>query len=313
MRKFISISFAIILTLSCTAEEKSSIPGIGPVSTIKKVHGDFQFTEGPARDIEGNLYFTDVAGNKIYKMDKDGEISVFLEPSGHANGLMFESNDKLIACQMDGRLVSINSTTKKVTVLTDKYNGTRYNAPNDLVVDKTGGVYFTDPLFRAPQPLPQKKQAVYYRNSEGEVTLLLDNLKAPNGIILSPDEKTLYVIPSMQKDMWAYPVTSPGTLGEGRVFCELTQAEGRDNSGGDGVSVDSKGNLYITSELGIQVFNPEGKLLGIIKFPEQPANVTFGGPEMKTLYVTARTSLYSAEMEIKGHSFSRGTNKDKKE
>jgi gluconolactonase len=304
MKKFVSILLVIIFTLSSTAKEKSSIPAIGPVSMIKKVQGNFQFTEGPAADMQGNLYFSDVAANKIYKMNTDGEISVFLEPSGHANGLMFENKDKLIVCQMDGKLISINPETKKITVLTDNYEGTRYNAPNDLVVDKAGGVFFTDPLFRAPQPLPQEKHAVYYRSADGKVKKLIDNLKAPNGVILSPDEKTLYVIPSMQKDMWAYSVTSPGKLGEGRVFCELSQTEGKDNSGGDGVSIDSKGNLYITSELGIQVFNVEGKLLGIIKFPEQPANVTFGGPEMKTLYVTARTSLYSAEMEITGHSFS---------
>jgi gluconolactonase len=303
MKKFIFILLAIILTLSSAAKEKSYIPGIGPVSPIKKVQGNFQFTEGPAWDSEGNLYFTDVSANKIYKMNKDGEISVFLEPSGHANGLMFKDKDKLIVCQMDGQVISINPGTKKITVLTGKYEGTRYNAPNDLVVDKTGGVYFTDPLFRAPQPLPQGKQAVYYRSADGKVKKLIDNLKAPNGIILSPDEKTLYVAPTMQKDMWAYPVTTPGKLGEGRVFCELTQVEGKDNSGGDGVSIDSKGNLYITSALGIQVFNGEGKLLGIIEFPEQPANVTFGGPEMKTLYVTARTSLYSVEMETAGHSF----------
>ena len=303
MKKFIFILLAIILTLSSAAKEKSYIPGIGPVSPIKKVQGNFQFTEGPAWDSEGNLYFTDVSANKIYKMNKDGEISVFLEPSGHANGLMFEDKDKLLVCQMDGQLIRVNTETKKITVLTNTYNETRYNAPNDLVVDKTGGIYFTDPLFRAPQPLPQSKQAVYYRSAEGKVKKLIDNLKAPNGIILSPDEKTLYVAPTMQKDMWAYPVTTPGKLGEGRVFCELTQVEGKDNSGGDGVSIDSKGNLYITSALGIQVFNGEGKLLGIIEFPEQPANVTFGGPEMKTLYVTARTSLYSVEMEIKGHQF----------
>ncbi len=305
MKKLTFSLLLIMVTLFCTAKENSSIPGIGPVGTIKKVQGDFQFTEGPASDMQGNLYFSDVSANKIYKMNTNGEISVFLEPSGHANGLMLESKDKLLVCQMDGQVISINPETKKITILTDKYEGTRYNAPNDLVVDKTGGAYFTDPLFRAPQPLPQKKEAIYYRSADGKVTRILDNLKTPNGIILSPDEKTLYVIPTMQKNMWAYPVTSPGKLGEGRIFCELSQREGKDNAGGDGVSIDSKRNLYIASELGIQVFNPEGKLLGIIKFPEQPANVTFGGPEMKTLYVTARTSLYSAKMEIKGHSFNK--------
>ncbi|MEJ2567823.1 MAG: SMP-30/gluconolactonase/LRE family protein, partial [candidate division WOR-3 bacterium] len=292
------ITFSLLLTmftLLCTAKDKTYIKGIGPISPVKKVQGDFQFTEGPAWDMQGNLYFSDVSANKIYKMNKDGGISVFIEPSGHANGLMFENKDKLLVCQMDGQLVSINPETKKVTVLTDKYNGNRYNAPNDLVVDKNGGIYFTDPLFRAPQPLPQEKQAVYYISNNGKVTLLLEIPEAPNGIILSPDEKTLYVISSMQKDMWAYPVISPGELGEGSIFCELSQAKGKDNSGGDGVSIDSKGNLYIASELGVQIFNLEGKLLGIIKFPEQPANVTFGGPNMKTLYVTARTSLYSAK------------------
>ena len=303
MKKLILVSLTILFTLSCTAKEKISIPGIGPISTVKKVKGDFQFTEGPVWDMEGNLYFSDVAANKIYKMNEKEEISVFLEPSGHANGLMFTDENNLIICQMDGKLISINPGIKKITVLTDKYEGTRYNAPNDLVVDKTGGVYFTDPPFRAPQPLPQGIEAVYYRSIDGKVTRLLDNLKAPNGIILSPDEKTLYVIPSMQKEMWAYPVSASGKLGEGKIFCELRQPEGQDNSGGDGVTIDSNGNLYITSGLGIQVFDVGGKLLGIIEFPEQPANVTFGGPEMKTLYVTARTSLYSVEMEIAGHSF----------
>jgi len=303
MKKLILVLFAIMLTLFCTAKDKSYIPGIGPVSEINKIQGDFQFTEGPAADMQGNLYFTDVSANKIYKLNADGKISVFIESSAHANGLMFESKNKLIACQMDGQLISINTKTKKTTILSDKYEGNRFNAPNDIVVDKNGGIYFTDPRFRAPQPLPQGKEAVYYRNTDAKTTRLRDNSKGPNGIILSPDEKMLYVIPTMQKDIRAYPVMSPGKLGEGRVFCELSQTEGKDNSGGDGVTIDTKGNLYITSELGIQVFNPEGKLLGTIQFPEQPANVTFGGPKMKTLYVTARTSLYSVEMEIAGHTF----------
>jgi len=303
MKKLILVLFLIMFTLFCTAKENSSIPGVGPVSPVKKVQGNFEFTEGPAWDTEGNLYFSDVSANKIYKMNKNGETSVFFEPSGHANGLMFERKNKLLVCQMDGQLIAINTETKKTTILSDKYEGNRFNAPNDIVVDENGGIYFTDPRFRAPKPLPQGKEAVYYRSTDGKITRLRDNSKGPNGIILSPDEKMLYVIPTMQKDMRAYPVTSPGALGEGRIFCELTQMEGKDNSGGDGVTIDTKGNLYIASALGIQVFNPEGKLLGIIKFPEQPANVTFGGPEMKTLYVTARTSLYSVEMEIAGHSF----------
>jgi gluconolactonase len=297
------ISLPMILSISLTAKDRAYIPGIGPVGEIKKVQGDFQFTEGPAADKEGNVYFTDVSANRIYKLSKDGKISIFIEPSNHANGLMVVSENKLIACQMDGQLVSIDLKVKKVDVLSSKYKGERFNAPNDLVVDKTGGVYFTDPLFRAPQPLPQVKEAVYYRSPDGVVSRLLGNLRAPNGIILSPDGKTLYVIPSMQKDMWAYTVESPGKLGEGRVFCILKQPEGRDNSGGDGLTIDIKGNLYIASELGVQVFNSKGELLGIMEIPEQPSNLTFGGPDMKTLYVTARTSLYSAQMEVVGYSF----------
>ena len=192
----------------------------------------------------------------------------------------------------------------KRTVLTGSYEGNRYNAPNDLVIDKQGGVYFTDPRFRAPEPWPQGKEAVYYRKPSGEVVRLIDDLKAPNGVILSLDEKTLYVIPSMSKEMMAYPVEAGGALGAGKVFCTLKQPADRDNTGGDGLTIDSKGNLYITSALGLQVFNPQGETLGIIEFPQQPANVTFGGKENKTLYVTARTGVYAVEMQAEGHRFS---------
>lgn len=297
------IALPMILSIPLTAKDKAYIPGIGPIGEIKKVQGDFQFTEGTAADIEGNLYFTDIPANRIYKLSNDGKISVFIEPSAHANGLMVVNKHKLLACQMDGQLVSIDLETKEVNVLSVKYQEVRFNAPNDLVVDKTGGVYFTDPRYRAPEPWPQGIEAVYYRNADGVVSRLVENLKAPNGIILSPDRKTLYVIPTMQKEMWAYPVKAPGKLGEGNVFCVLTQPKREDNTGGDGLTVDTKGNLYITSKLGVQVFNPEGELLGIIEFSEQPANVTFGGPDMKTLYVTARTSLYSTPMEAVGYIF----------
>lgn len=282
------------------------IPGIGPVGEIKKLHTGLQFTEGPAADRHGNLYFSDIPANKIYKLDSAGMLSTFLEPSNHTNGLMVNGAGRIVACEMDGRIVEIDPETKAVQALAAEYNGKRFNAPNDLVLDRQGGVYFTDPHFRAPMPLPQEKVAVYYRNAGGMVTRLVDDLRAPNGVILSPDEKHLYVVPTMQKEMMVYAVESAGKLGPGRVFCSLQQPEGKDNTGGDGLTIDSKGNLYITSGLGVQVFNPEGKLLGILKFPEQPANCTFAGPGNKTLFVTARTSLYSVEMEVAGHVFPAG-------
>jgi gluconolactonase len=279
-----------------------AIPGIGPKGEIRKLHGELQFTEGPTSDDHGNLYFSDIPANRIYKVDAVGVLSVFLEPSNHTNGLMY-NRGRLLACEMDGRLVAIDVASKDTKALAAQYNGQRFNAPNDLVVDREGGVYFTDPHFRAPMPLPQEVVAVYYAAADGRVTRLIDDLKAPNGVILSPDEKTLYVVPTLQKQMMAYPVMSPGKLGVGKVLCELQQPEGKDNTGGDGLTIDTNGNLYITSNLGIQIYDPHGKLLGILSFPEQPANCAFGGPGNRTLFVTARTSLYAVAMEAEGHVF----------
>jgi gluconolactonase len=219
---------------------------------------------------------------------------------------MVNAQGELVACEMQGRVVAISPDGKTVRPLAETYLGKRFNAPNDLVIDRQGGVYFTDPHFMAPQPLPQVVSGVYYINPKLEVSRLVDNLQAPNGVILSPDEKTLYVIPSMQAEMMAYPVEAPGQLGAGRVFCKLEQAAGKSNQGGDGLAIDTNGNLYITSALGLQVFNPQGKLLGIISVPEQPANVKFAGPDNRTLYVTARTSIYAIPMRATGHVFATG-------
>jgi len=275
------------------------VPGVEPV---EKVRGGYQFTEGPAWDGTGTLYFTDIPANRIYRWT-DGNQTVFLEPSGHCNGLMFTGAGKFYGCQMDGQLVSFDPRSKQVTVIAKEYEGKRFNAPNDLVIDSHGGVYFTDPRFRAPEPWPQGVEAVYYAAPGGRVTRLISDLKAPNGVILSPDEKTLYVVPSMSKDVMAYPVVGLGRLGEGRVFASLKQPEGVENSGGDGLTIDTKGRLYITSRLGVQVFKPDGSFVGVIKFPEQPANVAFGGPDRKTLYVTARKGLYRAATNATGHVF----------
>ncbi len=299
----LAFSVAAMATLGRAEEKSKSIPGLGPVGEIKKLHTGFDFTEGPAADAEGNVYFTDIPKEKIYKLDPAGKLSTFREKSNHANGLMLSAKGEIIACEMDGQLSAISADGKERRVVVEKHDDKRFNAPNDLVLDRAGGIYFTDPAFRAPTPLPQGKTCVYYADAAGKVTRLVDDLPNPNGVILSPDEKTLYVIPSGQKKMMAYPVESPGKIGSGKVFCELEQAKEGGNSGGDGLTVDVKGNLYITSGLGLQVFDPSGKKLGIIAFPEQPANVTFGGKDLKTLYVTARKSVYTCPMEIAGHRF----------
>lgn len=303
MKERLVFSLPLLLLAASFALADDKIPGINP-GEVKKLHGGFQFTEGPATDREGNLYFSDIPANKIHHVDPSGKLSVFLDPSNHTNGLMINAAGELYACEMDGRIVKIDLKTKKVAPVASEYEGKRFNAPNDLVLDKAGGVYFTDPHFRAPMPLPQGKRSVYYASAEGKVTRIIDDLPAPNGVILSPDEKTLYVIPTLSADMLAYPVEGPGKLGEKKVFCTLAQPEGaKMPGGGDGLTIDSQGNLYITSALGLQVFSSSGKALGIIKFPEQPSNATFGGPDNDTLYVTARTSVYTCKVEVKGHRF----------
>jgi gluconolactonase len=299
-----SLSLAIILALgkllspSLHAAEPTSIPGIGPAGDVVKLHTGFKFTEGPAADRAGNLYFSDVPNERIYKIDANGALSVFREKTNRANGLMVSAKGELIACEMAGRVVAFSPDGKDVRVLADGYEGKRFNAPNDLMLDKSGGVYVSDPSFDAPEPLPQGKTAVYYIDAYGKVTRLIDDLTQPNGLALSPDEETLYVIQTGPADMMAYPVESPGRLGKGRVFCKLQDKDGKRE--GDSCGIDSKGNLYVATALGVQVFDSSGKGLGVIPIPEQPSNVTFGGKDMKTLYVTARTSLYAIPMEQAG-------------
>ena len=283
-----------MLLLLLVPQENKPIPGIGPAGEVVKLHTGFKFTEGPAADAEGNVYFSDIPNNRIHKVDVDGKLSTFLENSEGANGLMVDAKGRLVACQGgSGRMVAIDVASKQVTVLAEKQ--AEKGKPNDLVIDRAGGVYFTDP----------GEMSVCYLSADGKASTILKELPRPNGVILSPDEKTLVVLPSGSPEVLAFPVTGPGQVGEKKVFCKLEQAEKGPPRGGDGLTVDTKGNFYFTQpSLGaIQVVSPEGKTLGLIRFPEGPANCTFGGKDLKTLFVTARTSLYTVRMEATGHRF----------
>lgn len=280
---------------------QTELRGLGTVGKVSLIQSDFQFTEGPAKTPDGSLYFTDIPAESIFRLSPEGQIDLFFKPSLHANGLMYGGDNRLLACQMDGRLVAIDLKSKETTVLANEFEGKRFNACNDLVIDQAGGIYFTDPRFRAPEPWPQVKEAFYYRTPAGKVSRLGSDLAAPNGIALAPDEKMLYVVPSMQSEMMAYEILEPGKLAAGRVLCKLKQVAGATGTGGDGLAVDTLGNLYITSAAGVQVISPEGQSLGIIECPEHPANCAFGGADNRTLFITARTGLYRCDAPVPGH------------
>jgi gluconolactonase len=288
---------ALLLVIGATvARGEGPIPGIVSKPEVARVQTGFVFTEGPTADAEGNLYFTDVRDNKILKLDTNGKLSTFLENSQGSNGLGFDGKGRLIVAQGGAaRVVAIDVATKQITVLADKFDGKPLARPNDLVVDRQGGVYFTDP----------DPKSVYYIGADGRVSRLIDDLPRPNGVLLSPDEATLYVVPSGSPDVMAYPVEAPGKIGSGRVLARLEQPGAGAAKGGDGLAVDSLGNLYLAVPAlkAIQVVSPAGKTLGLISVPEGPSNADFGGKDLKTLYITARTSLYAVPTEVKGHRF----------
>ena len=300
-----SLATALFAVLLCTPNYLLATDTLADLvaGEVELVREGFEFTEGPAMDLDGNVYFTDIPAEKIHRLDLSGEITTAIEGSKHTNGLMFDGAGKLIGCQMDGEVVVYDLNTKSSTVLAGEFDGKRFNAPNDLTIDKQGGIYFTDPLFRAPNPLPQETMGVYYRDPTGKVHQVIKDLPAPNGIGLSADESTLYVIPTQSSEMLAYTITEAGKVGESRVLCALKQPEDQPASrpgGGDGMTLDEHGNLYITTQTGLQVFSSAGEYVGTISLPQQPANVAFGGKDGKTLVITARTGVYRVAMKVAG-------------
>jgi gluconolactonase len=274
----------------------TNIPGIGPIGPIEQRHLGLAFTEGPAADAHGNAYFSDVQANRIYRSDTRGLLSLFLPNSSACNGLMFDQSGRLIACQRDQRrIIAIDIATTNVTPLAGSFMDGPFIGPNDLVVDSSGGIYFTDPNFAGGQN--GATQSVYYVDVHGAVSQVINDLSRPNGVILSIDERTLFVVLSGAARLMSYPVLGPGLLGPG-ITNAIPQT-------GDGMTIDTEGNLYLCQPSANQILvrAPSGATLGRITFPEPPANCTFGGPDRRTLFVTARTSVYVCRMEAAGHRF----------
>jgi gluconolactonase len=269
---------------------------IAPGAKLEKLAEGFKFTEGPAPDSEGNVYFTDQPNDRIMKWSVDGKLSIFMEPCGRSNGLCFDREGYLWACADEkNELWKIDMKTKEKKVVVKDYEGKLLNGPNDVWVRPDGGAYFTDPFYKRPYwkrgPKEQDKEAVYYLSPDGKLSRVDGNYVQPNGIIGTPDGKTLYVADIGGGKTYSYDIQADGTLKNRKEFCSM---------GSDGMTIDEEGNVYFTLNKAVTVYDKTGNKILQIDVPEGPANVCFGGKDMKTLFITARTGLYAIAMRVKG-------------
>lgn len=259
---------------------------------VRKLAENFKFVEGPAWDVKtASLYFSDIPKAEIVRY-ADGKVDVVNAASGQSNGLMFDKQGKLIACEHAGRRLSRATVGQPGQDIVAQYEGKKLNSPNDLWIDAEGGIYFTDPRYGPRDNLEQDKEAVYYVSADKKITRIIDDLVRPNGIALSPNGKLLYVVDNGTDKMHRYPVKGPGKIGKGERIAYVTHP--------DGMTVDREGRLYVAGRGGVWVLDAGGKWLGLIETPEDPANCTFGGNGRQTLFITARTSLYAVDTVTRG-------------
>jgi gluconolactonase len=265
---------------------------------LTKVAGDFGFTEGPVWDRSGFLYVSDETQNKIYRVYPDGRKEAVIS-LGDPDGNTFDTQGRLVDCASVLRAIIRVTPDGQYTTLADRFEGHRFNSPNDVVIGPDGAIYFTDPTLDLPKGEKQETpfQGVYRLGDDGDVKLLIRDMSQPNGIAFSPDGKRLYVDDSEQKNIRVFDFSPDARVSNGRVFAE----EKGEGGVPDGIRVDSKGNLYVTGPRGIWVWDPQGTHLGTIVVPEQPANLGWGDKDNQTLYLTATTSVY--KIRTKAHGF----------
>jgi gluconolactonase len=301
-----------------TVERSSEvIDAIVPAGVqAERIAGGFEFTEGPVWSDEGALLFSSPNTNVIYRWEEIGKVTVFRAKSGYSgadivryhqpgsNGLTFDPDGFLTICQHGNRRVIRMNLHGDITVLADRFEGKRLNSPNDLVFRSDGTLYFTDPPFGLPDTFedPAKEldfSGVFYAR-DGEVALVTDELRGPNGLAFSPDERYLYVgnWDLEHKVVMRYELDAAGAVIDGGVFFDMTGAPGDDAI--DGLKVDEEGNLYVCGPGGIWLLSAEGEKLGLVQLPEDPHNLAWGDADRRTLYITALTSVYRIRLNVPG-------------
>jgi gluconolactonase len=297
-----TLCLASVLVLTAAV---ASLPAaenvVAPGATLQKLSGDFKFTEGPTCDAAGNVFFTDQPNDRIMKWSVDGKLSTFLQPAGRANGMFFDAKGNLIACADENNQMWSIAPDGKVTVLIKDYEGKLLCGPNDVWMHPDGALYFTDPFYKRSwwkhDKKPQEGEYVYRLSPDRQkLTRVATDLKQPNGIIGTPDGRRLFVADIGASRTYVYDIQPEGGLANKKLFCEM---------GSDGMTLDAEGNLYLTGR-GVTVFDSTGQRLQRIDVPESwTANVSFGGKEHKTLFITASKSLYSIELRVKGANASK--------
>ena len=294
------VLLSIILIISCQQksnskkkdkEEKKSTKIF--TGEIEKLATGFAFTEGPAADSLGNVYFTDIPKNQILIWRTEQKLDTFQLKSGGANGLYFDKNENLLVCEGGKGRIAAYQKNEDYKVIASKYNGKRFNQPNDIWPNPKGGIYFSDPKYAKNPELPQEGEHVYYIQTDGDVFRVTDDLKKPNGLIGTSHGKTLFITDTELDKTFKYTIQPDGNLSDKKLFID---------QGSDGMTLDKNGNLYLTtvSNNQVEVFSKEGQKITSIELPEKPSNVCFGGKQDDQLFVTARTSLYRVKTNTKG-------------
>jgi gluconolactonase len=289
----------IIFCLLLSAFTSSAFAQEAPYDTLTKpqlISKQFSFTEGASVDKKGNVFFTDQPNNKIWEYSTDGKLSVFLDSAGRSNGMYFDKKGNLVTCADEYEQLWSISPDKKIKVLLKDYQGHLMNGPNDIWIDRKGGIYMTDPYYQRPWWTRTKSdldgQKIYYLPKGKNQPVIVDaDVKKPNGIVGTPDGKYLYVADIGNSKTYKYTINKNGTLSDRKLFVE---------QGSDGMTLDEKGNVYLTGN-GVTIYNPQGKKIGHIPVPEPwTANLCFGGPNKDMLFITASKAIYILKMNVRG-------------
>jgi len=300
--KTVSLLSAFLMSAIFVAAQQAgnptdnTLPVVKPGAQLVQVSKQFAFTEGPAADKEGNIYFTDQPNNKIWKYDINGKLSLFMDGTGRSNGMYFDKKDNLITCADENNQLWSIDKNKKVTVLMTDFGGHKMNGPNDLWIDKSGGIFFTDPYYQRDYWTRKQSeldgQKLYYLPAGKQQAVMVDDqFKQPNGIVGSADGKYLYVADIGDGKIYKYDIVGQGKLSNKKLFAP---------EGSDGITLDNKGNLYITGR-GVTVYKSNGERMGNIPVPAGwTANVCFGGKDKSTLFITASESIFTLQMSVHG-------------